>query len=75
MFEKQIYLECYNCKIKYDKSYGDYIYDNLHFHSTKCLDSYLANSYKTKETNEMNIVESNSLNESDDDVYDPMEDF
>ena len=75
MFEKQIYLECYNCKIKYDKSYGDYIYDNLHFHSTKCLDSYLANSYKTKETNGMNIVESNSLNESDDDVYDPMEDF
>ena len=34
-FEMNIYEICDICNVKYDKSKGEYIYQNKHFHSKK----------------------------------------
>ena len=65
-FEMNIYEVCEKCKIKYDKSKGDYIYQDKHFHSKKCFDDYLLNN---------NIKEEEYNNDENEDIYDPMNDF
>ena len=65
-FEMNIYEICEKCKIKYDKSKGDYIYQDKHFHSKKCFDDYLLNN---------NIKEEEYNNDENEDIYDPMNDF
>ena len=63
-FEMNIYEICEKCKIKYDKSKGDYIYQDKHFHSQKCFNDYIGqNDIKEKEY------------EEEEDIYDPMNDF
>jgi hypothetical protein len=71
-FEENIYTTCDNCYIKYDKSKGDFIYKDYHFHSQNCLDDYVQNNFG----NEENINDYNSnINLNEDIVYDPMNDF
>lgn len=41
-FEKDMFAYCVNCGVSFDKSKGDFIYDNKHFHSQQCLDNYLS---------------------------------
>ena len=65
-FEMNIYEICEKCKIKYDKSKGDYIYQDKHFHSKKCFDDYIS---------ENNIKEEEDEDDKDEDIYDPMDDF
>ena len=65
-FEMNIYEICEKCKIKYDKSKGDYIYQDKHFHSKKCFDDYIS---------ENNIKEEEDEDDKDEDIYDPMNDF
>ena len=79
-FEENIYTICDNCCMKYDKSKGDFIYKNYHFHSQKCLDDYLKKNNFDKEQNfDSNINEDNYsyINERDNEnnIYDPMNDF
>ena len=65
-FEMNIYEICEKCKLKYDKSKGDYIYQDKHFHSKKCFDDYIS---------ENNIKEEEDEDDKDEDIYDPMDDF
>ena len=67
---------CDNCFIKYDKSKGDYIYNNKHFHSKKCFDDYVKNNFEKEEkmNSDMNIYNSSDNNVTDN-IYDPMNDF
>ena len=65
-FEMNIYEICEKCKLKYDKSKGDYIYQDKHFHSKKCFDDYIS---------ENNIKEEEDEDDKDEDIYDPMNDF
>ena len=62
-FEMNIYEICEKCKIKYDKSKGDYIYQDKHFHSQKCFNDYIGENDIKEEENE------------EEDIYDPMDDF
>ena len=75
-FEINIYMICDNCFIKYDKSKGDYIYNNKHFHSKKCFDDYVKNNFEKEEkmNSDMNIYNSSDNNVTDN-IYDPMNDF
>ena len=75
-FEINIYTICDNCYIKYDKSKGDYIYNNNHFHSKKCLDDYVKNNFEKEDkvNSELNIYNSSDNNVTDN-IYDPMNDF
>jgi len=77
-FEINIYKICDNCNIKYDKSKGEYIFDDKHFHSQKCLDEYL-NKNKYYKDNNNNIIEEenyeNNIMDNNEDMYDPMNDF
>ena len=75
-FEKNIYEVCYNCKIKYDKSKGDYIYQDKHFHSQKCLNESI-DKLNNDNKNEININDNNNViqEEEQEEIYDPMDDF
>ena len=77
-FEINIYKICDNCNIKYDKSKGEYIFVDKHFHSQKCLDEYL-NKNKYYKDNNNNIIEEenyeNNIMDNNEDIYDPMNDF
>ena len=77
-FEINIYTICDNCFIKYDKSKGDFIYNNKHFHSQNCLDEYFKSNNIRKDekidSNE-NIYKSSNNNVNDNNIYDPMNDF
>ena len=75
-FEMNIYEVCYNCKIKYDKSKGDYIYQDKHFHSQKCLNESI-DKLNNDNKNEININDNNNViqEEEQEEVYDPMDDF
>ena len=76
-FEVNIYTVCNNCHIKYDKSKGDFIYNGKHFHSQKCMDFFVKNNY----IKEDNIKTNNNINQimdynvTDNNEYDPMNDF
>ena len=75
-FEMNIYEVCYNCKIKYDKSKGDYIYQDKHFHSQKCLNESI-DKFNNDNKNEININDNNNViqEEEQEEIYDPMDDF
>ena len=76
-FEINIYTICDNCLIKFDKSKGDFIYNNKHFHSQNCLDDYVKNNF-TKEDNfdsHINTDKLKNYNVTDNIEYDPMNDF
>jgi len=73
-FEINIYETCDNCKIKYDKSKGDYIYHDKHFHSQKCFDEFMKNNIDKNEIKDNNIIPEEEPEEQED-VYDPMDDF
>ena len=75
-FEMNIYEVCYNCKIKYDKSKGDYIYQDKHFHSQKCLNESI-DKFNNNNKNEININDNNNViqEEEQEEIYDPMDDF
>ena len=75
-FEMNIYEVCYNCKIKYDKSKGDYIYQDKHFHSQKCLNESI-DKLNNDNKNEININDNNNViqEEEQEEVYDLMDDF
>ena len=72
-FELNIYEICDNCKIKYDKSKGECIYQDKHFHSQKCLDEYINKDNKNQINNNDIIKEEEQ--EDQEDIYDPMDDF
>ena len=80
-FEKNMFCKCDYCYIKYDKSKGDYIYKNNHFHSQECLDSYMIDNFGIAPKNEeknINAQKEENYNFgkiSYDDKYDPMNDF
>ncbi len=77
-FEENIYTICDNCYIKYDKSKGDFIYKNYHFHSQKCLDDYVNNNFGNEDNFDSNINIDNYSNNNIKDynnIYDPMNDF
>ena len=76
-FEVNIYTICNNCGIKYDKSKGDFIYNDKHFHTQKCLDSYVKNNFIKEDNNDSNnnINELTYYNVTDNIEYDPMNDF
>ena len=78
-FETNIYEICDNCKIKYDKSKGEFIYQDKHFHSEKCLNEFVE---KEDNGNNKNEIKNNVINNSQEekqeqkeDIYDPMDDF
>ena len=75
-FEMNIYEVCYNCKIKYDKSKGDYLYQDKHFHSQKCLNESI-DKFNNDNKNEININDNNNViqEEEQEEIYDPMDDF
>ena len=75
-FEMNIYEVCYNCKIKYDKSKGDYFYQDKHFHSQKCLNESI-DKLNNDNKNEININDNNNViqEEEQEEIYDPMDDF
>ena len=74
-FELNIYEICDNCKIKYDKSKGEYIYQDKHFHSQKCLDEFInKNNINKNEINNNEIIQEEEQEEQED-IYDPMNDF
>lgn len=73
-FEMNIYEICEKCKIKYDKSKGDYIYQDKHFHSQKCLNEFLGYN-EINHDNDNNINKIKEEENGDDDIYDPMNDF
>lgn len=60
-FENKMYATCEYCGVKYDKSKGDYQYENYHFDSEKCLEKY--------------ILKPNNITSNIDNLYDPMDDF
>ena len=78
-FEENIYEICDNCKIKYDKSKGDYIFQDKHFHSEKCFNKFLAdNNIFIEQINEIKEINENYIEEQEleqEDIYDPMDDF
>ena len=75
-FEINIYMICDNCFVKYDKSKGDYIYNDNHFHSKKCLEDYVKNnSEKEEKVNSDMEIYNASENNVTDNIYDPMNDF
>ena len=75
-FESNIYTICANCNIKYDKSKGDFIFNNNHFHSQKCLDYYINNNFEKEENYDSNInIDLTNNNVTDNNQYDPMNDF
>jgi hypothetical protein len=74
-FELNIYEICDNCKIKYDKSKGEYIYLDKHFHSQKCLDEFInKNNINKNQINNNDIIKEEEQEEQED-IYDPMDDF
>lgn len=74
-FELNIYEICDNCKIKYDKSKGEYIFQDKHFHSQKCLDEFInKNNINKNEINNNEIIQEEEQEEQED-IYDPMNDF
>ena len=76
-FEENIYTICDNCYIKYDKSKGDFIYKNNHFHSQKCLEDYNKINNEKEDNINSNINDDKYSNNdvTDNNVYDPMNDF
>jgi hypothetical protein len=75
-FELNIYEICDNCKIKYDKSKGEYIYLDKHFDSQKCLDEFInKNNINKNEINNNEITQEEEEQEDQEDIYDPMNDF
>ena len=78
-FEENIYEICDNCKIKYDKSKGDYIFQDKHFHSEKCFNKFLEdNNIFKKQIKEIKEINENYIEEQEleqEDIYDPMDDF
>ena len=80
-FEVNIYELCDNCKIKYDKSKGEFIYKDKHFHSEKCLNEYLdkvqinnKNEIENINNNNNEIIQEEEQLEQEN-IYDPMNDF
>jgi len=74
-FELNIYEICDNCKIKYDKSKGEYIYLDKHFDSQKCLDEFInKNNINKNQINNNDIIKEEEQEEQED-IYDPMDDF
>ena len=80
-FEVNIYELCDNCKIKYDKSKGELIYKDKHFHSEKCLNEYLdkvqinnKNEIQNINNNNNEIIQEEEQLEQEN-IYDPMNDF
>ena len=51
-----IYEICDNCKIKYDKSKGEYIFQDKHFHSQKCLDEFIKKIFIAAERSNIIVV-------------------
>jgi len=81
-FEGLIYINCDNCQIKYDKSKGDFIHNNYHFHSESCRDEFLnkninINKIDNDNNDNIKIIDlPNIINETDENnIYDPMNDF
>ena len=76
-FEENIYTICDNCYIKYDKSKGDFIYKNNHFHSQKCLEDYIKinNGKEDYINSNINNDEYSNVDVTDNNIYDPMNDF
>ena len=72
-FEENIYIICDNCYLKYDKSKGDFIYKNNHFHSQKCLEDFINNNFEKEDNYDSNINSNNNSNYNN--IYDPMNDF
>ena len=77
-FEENIYSICDNCFIKYDKSKGEFIYKDYHFHSQNCLDDYIKNNFRNEDNLNTNAdyddhYSNNKIN--DNIIYDPMDDF
>ena len=52
------------CKIKHDKSKGEYIYKDNHFHSQKCLDEFL----KSKEIKDKEIAHKSDNSSNSDEI-------
>ena len=77
-FEASMYTICDYCYVKYDKSKGDFIYNNNHFHSQKCLEEFVSSNIDKEENhNDININsdENKNNNVTDQYIYDPMNDF
>ena len=76
-FEMNIYEICDICNIKYDKSKGEYIYQNKHFHSQECFNKYLKDNNITLNEKEYknDYVKEENNEEEQEDIYDPMNDF
>ena len=76
-FEINIYTTCDNCGMKYDKSKGEFIYKNNHFHSKKCLDEFINKNIDKEKDLEYNTNLNKYTNKlvTDNNIYDPMNDF
>ena len=76
-FEMNIYEICDICNIKYDKSKGEYLYQNKHFHSQECFNKYLKDNNIILDENEYknDYVKEENNEEEQEDIYDPMNDF
>ena len=76
-FEMNIYEICDICNIKYDKSKGEYIYKNKHFHSQECFNKYLKDNNIILDENEYknDYIKEENNEEEQEDIYDPMNDF
>ena len=76
-FELNIYTQCEFCLLKYDKSKGDYIYNDKHFHSQHCLDNFISKNIKEEYNNNVIGINDNFINheEKEENIYDPMNDF
>ena len=76
-FEMNIYEICDICNIKYDKSKGEYIYQNKHFHSQECFNKYLKDNNIILDENEYknDYVKEENNEEEQEEIYDPMNDF
>ena len=76
-FEINIYTTCDNCDMKYDKSKGEFIYKNNHFHSKKCLDEFINKNIDKEKDLEYNTNLNKYTNKlvTDNNIYDPMNDF
>lgn len=71
-FEKNIiYVQCKECNNQFDKAKGDFVIDNNHYCSKKCINAYLTKKNQITEYIRDDIDGDNDTEYQ----YDPMEDF
>lgn len=76
--KNKIFKFCDYCKVSYNISLGDYIYEKYHFDSEECRDKFIENYINKDNSNSLSQVdeEINSKEEEDSEKpYDPMDDF